>query len=206
MAKDQNKEKAPKVETKKVETPKVEAPKVETPKVETPKVEAPKVETPKKDISLVRIELMHPRLRAEVKRLFNYINNEILKGRAKVRITQTLRTNKEQNDLFALGRTAPGKIVTFARGGDSFHNYGLAFDICLIIDGKEASWDTKADYDKDGVADWMEVVQVFKVHGWTWGGDWKFSDMPHFQKTFGRTIADLKNITVKEEGIYPQLY
>lgn len=186
MAKDQNKEKEP--------------------KVDTPKVEAPKVETPKKDISLVRIELLHPRLRAEVKRLYNYINNEKLKGRAQVRITHTLRTIKEQNDLYAQGRTEKGSIVTFAKGGESMHNYGLAIDICLIIDGKEASWDAKADYDKDGVADWMEIVHVFKMHGWTWGGDWKMQDLPHFQKTFGRTIADLKAITVKEEGIYPQLY
>ena len=38
------------------------------------------------------------------------------------------RTMEEQTALFAIGRTAPGKIVTKARPGESYHNYGLAFD------------------------------------------------------------------------------
>jgi peptidoglycan L-alanyl-D-glutamate endopeptidase CwlK len=65
-------------------------------------------------------------------------------------------------------------------------------DICLIIDGKTASWDFKKDFDLDGIADWMEIVRIFKKYGWEWGGDWrKFPDAPHFQKTFGLSIADL---------------
>ena len=56
-------------------------------------------------------------------------------------------------------------------------------DIALIIDGKEASWDTKKDWDKDNQSDWMEVVSVFKKYNWSWGGDWvSFKDMPHFDK------------------------
>jgi len=38
------------------------------------------------------------------------------------------RTMEEQTALFAIGRSAPGKVVTKARAGESFHNYGLAFD------------------------------------------------------------------------------
>jgi hypothetical protein len=38
------------------------------------------------------------------------------------------RTMEEQTALYSLGRSAPGKIVTKARAGESFHNYGLAFD------------------------------------------------------------------------------
>ena len=38
------------------------------------------------------------------------------------------RTMEEQAALFAIGRTAPGKIVTKARPGESYHNHGLAFD------------------------------------------------------------------------------
>ncbi len=164
-------------------------------------IEKPKKET--KDISLARIELLHPRLRKEAKEIYQKINNELLKGSAKVRFTQTLRTIAEQNELYAIGRSKPGKIVTHARGGDSYHNYGLAIDICLILDEKEVSWDTKADYDRDGIADWIEVVQVFKSYGWQWGGDWNFSDKPHFQKTFGRSIQQLKKGF--KDGLYPQL-
>lgn len=39
-----------------------------------------------------------------------------------------LRTMEEQAALYAIGRSKPGKIVTKARPGESYHNYGLAFD------------------------------------------------------------------------------
>jgi len=35
---------------------------------------------------------------------------------------------EEQAALYAIGRTAPGKIVTKARPGESYHNHGLAYD------------------------------------------------------------------------------
>jgi peptidoglycan L-alanyl-D-glutamate endopeptidase CwlK len=92
--------------------------------------------------------------------------------------------------------------VTNAKGGKSYHNYGLAIDICLILDGKEASWDTLKDYDGDKVADWMEAVAIFKTRGWEWGGDFKsIKDAPHFQKTFGFTTTKLKSM-IKGSG-YP---
>lgn len=140
-----------------------------------------------------KIKIAHPKLRDELEKLVEKINKDILTGSAKVRITHTLRTFVEQDELYAQGRTKPGKIVTNVKGGDSFHNYGLACDIVLIINGITASWDTKKDFDKDQQSDWMEVVKVFKDAGWVWGGDWRtFKDMPHFEKTFGNTISTLK--------------
>jgi hypothetical protein len=50
------------------------------------------------------------------------------------------------------------------------------------------------DLDGDGKADWMEVVAIFKQYGWTWGGDWKFKDAPHFEKTFGYSTRSLLNL------------
>lgn len=133
-----------------------------------------------------RIALLHPSLRAEVTNLINQANAQLTKH-SQVRITQSLRTIDEQNALYAQGRTKAGKKVTNAKGGQSLHNYGLAFDFCLIIDGKEVSWDLKKDWDGDKIADWMEVVSVFRKAGWEWGGTWKFTDNPHFQKTFKHT-------------------
>ena len=147
-------------------------------------------------LTLDRIKLLHPKVRKEAGEIYAEIC-EALKGRAMCRFAFTLRTIAEQNKLFAQGRTAPGKIVTKARGGLSYHNYGLAIDIVLIIDtdgdGKhdKAVWDTRTDFDKDGRADWMEVVNIFKQYGWTWGGDWKFTDAPHFEKTFGYSVRQL---------------
>jgi peptidoglycan L-alanyl-D-glutamate endopeptidase CwlK len=89
--------------------------------------------------------------------------------------------------------------VTQAKGGQSIHNYGLAIDILLILDGSSASWDTAKDFDKDGKSDWIEVINIFKSHGWSWGGDWKsFKDYPHVEKSFGLTWKQL--LAMKNAG------
>lgn len=143
-------------------------------------------------VTLARIETAHPVLRDELRGIYAEID-AALTGRAKCRFTHVLRTYAEQNALYAQGRTTPGPRVTNARGGYSYHNFGLAVDFCLIIDGRQASWDVKRDWDDDLESDWMEVVSIFKAHGWEWGGDWKsFIDMPHFQKVFGKTTAQLR--------------
>lgn len=149
-------------------------------------------------VTLDRIKLMHPKIRTEVEHIYRAQIIPALSGNAMCRFAYTLRTFKEQDALYAQGRTqlfdAKGKrlgIVTNAKGGQSIHNYGLALDIVLIVDGKVASWDTKKDYDRDGVSDWNEIVRIFKANGWTWGGDWKFYDAPHFEKPFGHTWKTL---------------
>lgn len=157
---------------------------------------------------------MHPAVRQEVLDMYTYINNKLLGKGVRLRFAYTLRTIKEQDELYAQGRTklfdAKGKrlgVVTNAKGGQSIHNYSLAFDIVLLLDKngdgvfEAASWDTKADNDKDGTSDWMEVVNYFKGKGWTWGGDWKFVDAPHFEKTFGHTWQTLKAKVDKGEVI-----
>jgi len=157
----------------------------------------------KDPITIKRIDLLHPDERASVHTMYDEIC-EALTGKAVCRFSHTLRTDKEQDELYAQGRTKAGKKVTNAKGGQSFHNFGLAFDIVLIIDGKEASWNTLKDFDGDKVADWMEVVAIAKEHGWEWGGDWaKFKDAPHFQKTHGKTAAQLR--ALRGKNLYPTL-
>ena len=156
-----------------------------------------------------RIKLLHPKLIDEVNRMYDEICSA-LTGKSLCRFAYTLRTDKEQNDLFAIGRTVKGRKVTNARGGHSFHNFGLAFDIVLLIDTdgngtfETASWDTLKDFDGDRVADWMEVVRIAKSFGWEWGGDFKsFKDQPHFQKSFGKTTAELRKL--RGTKTYPDL-
>lgn len=49
------------------------------------------------------------------------------------------------------------------------------------------------DDNGNGKADWMEVVDLAKDMGFTWGGDWTdFPDYPHLQMDFGLSIRDLK--------------
>lgn len=157
-------------------------------------------------ITLERIKLLHPKVRAEVEHIYRAQIVPALSGKAICRFAYTLRTFKEQADIYAIGRTvlfdAKGNRlgkVTNAGPGESIHNYGLALDIVLLLDKdsnktyESVSWETNVDYDKDGVADWMEVVNIFKRNGWEWGGDWRsFTDLPHFQKDFGYSWRQLK--------------
>lgn len=162
-------------------------------------------------ITIERIQLLHPIVREEEMQCYQE-SCEAIKGRALLRYAYTIRTWAEQNGLYALGRTVKnpvgyhatkkpmGNIVTWAKGGDSYHNYGLAKDIVLLIDRdgngtyESASWETDVDFDGDGEADWREVVEINTRYGWEWGGNWNKpkQDMPHFQKTFGYSIQQLK--------------
>lgn len=131
-------------------------------------------------ITLQRIETAHPKLRAELKKIYEEIF-ATLTGTASCRFAYVLRTFKEQDELFA-----KRPRVTKAKGGQSYHNYGLAVDIVLLTEGgKVASWNTVKDFDGDRTSDWMEIVAIFKKYGWQWGGEWNFKDDPHFEKTLG---------------------
>ena len=59
--------------------------------------------------------MMHPKLRKEVEQIYDEIC-EALNGRAMCRFAYTLRTFKEQDALYAQGRTVKGKIVTNVKG------------------------------------------------------------------------------------------
>ncbi|TXG81123.1 MAG: M15 family peptidase [Spirochaetes bacterium] len=138
-----------------------------------------------------RINLLHPKIREEVKKLIIEANS-VISSSLTIRIVQGLRTIAEQDALYAQGRTLPGKIVTKAKGGSSYHNYGLAIDFAFLIDGKEISWDTAKDWDGDKIADWLEVVKIFLKAGYTWGGNFKsIKDFPHLEKNFGYTWQQL---------------
>ncbi|OMD25491.1 M15 family metallopeptidase [Paenibacillus odorifer] len=109
-------------------------------------------------------------------------------------ITQGLRTIAEQNALYEQGRSKPGAIVTNARGGYSYHNFGLAVDFALLLpNGSSVSWDMNRDYNGNNIKDWIEVVEEAKKLGFDWGGDWtSFKDYPHFQMVFGLTLTQLR--------------
>lgn len=138
-----------------------------------------------------RILLLHPAIIDAVREAVDFANR-VISEHITIRIVQGYRSFQEQNILFAQGRTKPGKIVTKARAGQSFHNYGLALDFCFLVDGKELSWDTEKDFDYDKIPDWHEVVNVFEKAGFEWGGSWKtIKDYPHLQKTYEHTWQQL---------------
>jgi len=89
-----------------------------------------------------------------------------------IKIISGMRTYAEQDALYAQGRTAPGDIVTNARGGYSNHNFGIAFDVGVFEGSK---------YLRDSPK--YKAVGVLGVDlGLEWGGNWMtFHDEPHFQ-------------------------
>lgn len=91
-----------------------------------------------------------------------------------VKIICGTRSWKEQEELYAQGRSAPGVRVTNAKAGSSWHNYGVAFDIGLFT--------AKGGYVTDDEV-YKKLVQLAGLPvGCEWGGSWKtFKDCPHFQ-------------------------
>ena len=100
----------------------------------------------------------------------------------KVMLTSGYRSCQEQDRLYAIGRTKPGKKVTNARGGYSWHNFGLAADYAFIINGK-VTWN----------GPWDVFGRVARNCGLEWGGSWtKFKDRPHVQMTRGKSLAQMR--------------
>lgn len=137
------------------------------------------------------IKDLHPTLQ----KLADKLIIECEKQGIKIKIGECLRTVKEQDELYAKGRTKSGIIVTNARGYlySSMHQWGVAFDFYIDM-----------DVDKDGkVSDdafnnntklFNRVGKIGKSIGLEWGGDWKsIHDLPHFQlKNWGSTTKKLK--------------
>lgn len=125
-----------------------------------------------------KILTLHPLLRAKAAKFVNQVEKKLGK---RIKITDGFRTFAEQNKLYAKGRTTAGTKVTNAKGGQSYHNYGLAFD-CYFT--------------KNGVVDFSkpinkEVAAIGQELGLEWGGGWKsLKDYPHFQLTKG-TVSQL---------------
>ena len=133
---------------------------------------------------------LHPRLKEK----FELLQKKCAQKGITIRATECLRTAKEQDALYAKGRTVPGPKVTNASGKDakSMHQWGVAVDIVIDMDA-----------DKDGDVDIRDLYNVKLLNvvgkigesiGLEWGGSWKsIVDKPHFQlPDWGSTPAKLK--------------
>lgn len=92
------------------------------------------------------------------------------------------RSYEGQDHLYAQGRSSPGRTVTNARGGYSWHNFGLAADYVLLANGK-ANWE----------GPWDVFGETARSCGLEWGGDCSgLADRPHVQWTKGRSLWQLR--------------
>lgn len=100
-------------------------------------------------------------------------------------VVGSYRSFQEQDRLYSIGRGEGDEraIVTNARGGQSWHNYGLAFDLAFDVGGVP-SWDDM-DRNNNGISDWEEIGLIGESLGFEWGGRWtSLVDKPHFELTF----------------------
>ncbi len=118
-------------------------------------------------------------------------------------IDESLRSWDRSDALYKLGRTVVnpdgksirqpmGNIVTNAPGGYSWHNFGLAFDFYLLINGHQF-YPADAEAAKNNKS-WMIVVNIFKDMGWRWGGEFgiKLQDAPHLENQCGTSLSNLR--------------
>ncbi len=105
----------------------------------------------------------------EVKEKAVLFIGECQKQGLNIRITDTFRTPEKQNELYARGRTIAGPRVTNAKAGQSYHNWGLAFDVCFL---------GTVPYPPQ-MEQWRRIGRIGEDCGFIWGGS--FGDYGHFE-------------------------
>lgn len=119
-----------------------------------------------------RSEKVIATLQAEVAPYARMLVQRALAAGIVTRIIAGLRTYAEQDALFAQGRTRPGRKVTNAKGGESNHNFGIAFDVGVFEGAVYLGESPRYDV----------VGALGQEIGLEWGGHWSsLADKPHFQ-------------------------
>lgn len=137
------------------------------------------------------VKELHPELQIKL----SLLQSECKKQGIVIGVGECLRTQAEQDALYAKGRTKPGKIVTKAKGNtySSMHQWGVAVDIYLKMD-VDGDGSTADDAFNNSTGLFNKVGKIGQSIGLEWGGSWKsIKDLPHFQlPQYGSTPAQLK--------------
>lgn len=129
-----------------------------------------------------KLKVLYPDLQVRVRRVYEDMWR--IHGQ-RMKITEGIRSLQRQKELYAQGRTIPGRVVTNSRPGYSFHHYGLAFDSCF------SGPDPYLEKSPLGAHMWAEFGKFSEAHGLTWGGNFKtVKDRPHCQMTYGLSIVE----------------
>jgi hypothetical protein len=110
---------------------------------------------------------------------------------------QGTRTFAEQAALYAatIDNDPSTPVVTRAKPGDSFHQYGLAFDVVPVAYKGMKDWNPSGPY-------WAQIGMIGESLGLTWGGRWSDPDKPHFHLA-AAPLAELKAYWEKFRQVMP---
>jgi len=138
--------------------------------------------------SIMRLQNVNPTLAASIVQMDTILSQESIA----FRVTAGMRTWAEQNALYAQGRTIPGNIVTNARGGESWHNYGVAVDVVPMDQIlPQPDWNINHPV-------WQRLITVGESLGLYSGSEFIcLKDDPHFQRT-GRFPIGAPNDEARE--------
>lgn len=103
-----------------------------------------------------------------------------------VKLLSGTRTYAEQNVLFG-----QRPVVTKARGGQSNHNFGIAWDVGIFVDG---SYYTGRNAKEDkAYVDLSKIIMPTLSKDIEWGGAWKsITDKPHYGLLTNKSISQVR--------------
>ncbi len=92
-------------------------------------------------------------------------------------VTEGYRSSADQDKLYEQGRSRPGAVVTYKRGGQSRHNLvpARALDVAFLLSNGQVRWSREL---------LGQFARLMKAESTVvrWGGDWvNFKDWPHFE-------------------------
>ncbi|UOQ81004.1 M15 family metallopeptidase [Hymenobacter sp. 5414T-23] len=118
---------------------------------------------------------------AYLQALDRWLDDPVLRLVGRPIITECYRSPERQNELYAQGRSKPGPIVTYKRGGQSNHNVSPtpALDVAFLLADGSVSWSGLL------LSKFARLMKAADARV-AWGGDWaSFKDRPHFEVLTG---------------------
>ena len=132
---------------------------------------------------------LHPKVQELARKFMLKANYLDVSNDISIQIISGVRTYSAQTRLYSQGRDSSGKvinankIVTYAKAGESYHNFMISYDIGVF----------KKGYYIDNDETYKLIYDNCMVEGLEWGGEWKkFKDFPHYQVKTLLTIKTLR--------------
>jgi peptidoglycan L-alanyl-D-glutamate endopeptidase CwlK len=140
--------------------------------------------------SLARLEGVHPKMVAVVKHALEIMNDWDANGvpTTDIMVLEGVRAPERQKELFAQGRTKPGKIVTWTLKSNHFKNPKTGFGHAVDLVPYPVDWNDTKKFDRISRAMFQAASELDTPI--RWGADWDRdghprergeSDSPHFE-------------------------